>query len=133
MTTLAREAIGYTAASVCALAVDMTILWILVHFLSWQALPAATASFLAGAVVAYEMSIRIAFRQHRFQDRRTELVSFIAIGTVGLGINAVVIALAVKCAGVHFMLAKGMAAGFTFAWNFIARRQLLFVRCASAS
>jgi putative flippase GtrA len=133
MTTLAREAIGYTVASLCALAVDMTILWILVHFLSWRVLPAATLSFLAGAVVAYELSIRIAFRQHRLRDRRTERVGFIALGTVGLGINAVVIAVAVKYAGVQFMLAKGMAAGFTFAWNFVARRQLLFVRCAPAS
>jgi len=39
-------------------------------FLSWNYLPAATTSFLIGAIVAYELSTTIAFKQHRLNDRR---------------------------------------------------------------
>jgi putative flippase GtrA len=120
--------VGYGAASVCAFAADITILWLLVRFGGWAYLTAATASFLSGAVVAYALSIRLAFNQHRLADPRVELVSFIAIGAAGLAINAVVISLAVRYLGLHYLLAKCVAAGFTFICNFFARRQILFVR-----
>ena len=128
MKTFLQEAQGYCAASLCALGVDMAILWILVHFFSWRYLAAATASFLVGAVVAYRLSVRLAFKQHRLRDRRAEFVSFVAIGTAGLAINAGVIAVAVRYFGLHYIIAKCVAAGFTFTCNFLARRQLLFVR-----
>ena len=127
MRVLVKEAIGYGAASAVALLVDMTILWVLVQFLAWGYLAAATASFLAGAVVAYALSLKLAFKQHRLRNQRVELISFVAIGTVGLAINACVISLAVRYLGLHYLLAKCVAAGFTFMCNFIARRQLLFV------
>ena len=131
--TLMKEAIGYTAASACALLVDMTILWTLVHTLSVGYLAAAAASFLAGAAVAYRLSIWLAFKHHRLRNRRVEFASFVAIGTVGLGINTVVIFTLVNYFGFQVMFAKCVSAGFTFLWNFAARRQLLFVRYPSVS
>lgn len=128
MKVLLKEAFGYAAASGCALVVDMTILWTLVHFLSWGYMVAAATSFLAGAVVAYELSVNLAFKQHRLQDRRAEFVSFVAIGTAGLAVNAAVIYVMVRFFGLHYLVAKCVAAGFTFLCNFVARRQLLFVR-----
>jgi putative flippase GtrA len=125
---LIKEAIGYGAASAGALVVDMTILWVLVRFFGWGYLAAATASFLAGAVVAYVLSLKLAFKQHRLRDQRVEFISFVAIGTVGLAVNAGVISLAVRYLGLHYLLAKCVAAGFTFMCNFFVRRQILFVR-----
>jgi putative flippase GtrA len=125
---VAKEAIGYGAASAGALIVDMTILWILVRFFAWGYLAAATTSFLAGATVAYALSLKLAFKQHRLRNRRVEFISFVAIGTAGLVINAGVMSLAVRYLGLHYLLAKCVAAGFTFVCNFIARRQILFVR-----
>jgi len=123
-----KELIGYGAASACALAVDMAVLWALVHFWSWGYLSAATTSFLIGAVVAYQLSTTIAFKQHRLASRKTEFASFVAIGGVGLLVNAAVIYVGVNLLGLHYLIAKCVAAGFTFTCNFIARRQLLFVR-----
>jgi putative flippase GtrA len=127
-----KEAFGYGAASACALIVDMGILWVLVHFFSWGYLTAATTSFMAGAIVAYVLSIRLAFKQHRLRDRRAEFAGFVGIGTAGLAINAGVISIAVRYFGLHYLVAKCVAAGFTFICNFIARRQILFVRPSSA-
>jgi putative flippase GtrA len=128
MNTFLREAVGYGAASVCALAVDMAILWTLVHFFSWDYLAAATASFLAGAVVAYLLSVKIAFKEHRLRDRRTEFASFVGIGTIGIAVNAGIMSIAVRYFGLHYIIAKCVAAAFTFTCNFVARRQMLFVR-----
>ena len=106
----------------------MGILWVLVGFFDWQYLAAATMSFLAGAVVAYALSLKLAFKQHRLRDWRVEFVAFVTIGTIGLAINAGVIFMAVRFLGVHYLFAKCIAAGFTFVCNFVARRQILFVR-----
>jgi putative flippase GtrA len=127
MTRLLRELYGYGAASIAALAVDVSILWILVQFAGLDYVLAATVSFISGVVVAYWLSIKLVFRQHRLSDRRFEFICFTAIGTGGLVINAIVISLAVRLLGVHYLLAKCTAAGFTFTFNFVARRQLLFV------
>jgi putative flippase GtrA len=127
MSKFLREALGYGTASLCALAVDMGILWTLVHFFSWEYLAAATASFLAGAVVAYLLSVRIAFKERRLRNRRTEFASFVGIGTIGIAVNAGVMSIAVRFFGLHYIIAKCVAAGFTFTCNFVARRQMLFV------
>jgi len=125
---LLKELLGYGAASACALIVDVFVLWSLVHFFSWGYLPAATSSFLVGAIVAYQLSTTIAFKQHRLASRKTEFVSFVAIGGVGLVVNTAVIFIGVNVLGLHYLIAKCVAAGFTFTCNFIARRQILFVR-----
>jgi len=130
MKGLILELAGYGAASICALAVDMTLLWMLVRYLSVGYVLAATLSFLAGATVTYSLSVRLAFKEHRLSDRRAEFLSFVALGTLGLAINAAIIAVAVKYLGLHYLIAKCVAAGCTFICNFAVRRQVLFVRPA---
>jgi putative flippase GtrA len=131
MRRLLREGLGYLAASGAALGVDVLLLWSLVQFLSWGYILAASTSFLAGAVVAYVLSVKLAFRQHRLEDRRMEFLSFVGIGVAGLTVNAGVIFAMVRFFGLHYLVAKGVAAGFTFICNFFARRQLLFVSQAA--
>jgi len=126
MKQLLREFSGYGVASAAALSVDMGLLWAFVH-VGIGYIVASVASFTAGAVVAYWLSITLAFRQHRMRNRRVEFLGFAAIGAMGLIINTSVIYTAVQFLGLHYMLAKSAASGFTFAFNFIVRRQLLFV------
>jgi putative flippase GtrA len=128
MMLLFREAMGYLVASGFALVVDFAILWLLVTCFSWNYLAAATVSFGSGVFVAYYLSIRLAFSYRRLEDRRAELLGFIAIGVVGLAVNAVVIFAVVQFLGLNLLIAKAIAAGFTFTGNFVTRRQLLFVR-----
>jgi putative flippase GtrA len=132
MKTVVQEAFGYTAVSGCALFVDMTMLWVLVHYFLWWYLVAATASFSAGLLVAYALSVKLVFQHRRLRNRRLEFASFASIGGVGVAINAAVISFGVKYLGLHYLIAKCGAAGFTFVWNFVARRQLLFVQRRTA-
>jgi putative flippase GtrA len=131
MRTVIQEAVRYSAVSVCALCVDVAILYVLVHYFSWWYLAAATVSFLVGLLLGYALSVALVFKYRRLKDRRIEFASFAAIGIVGVAINAAAMALGVKCLGLHYLVAKCGAAGFTFLWNFVARRQFLFVRRSS--
>jgi putative flippase GtrA len=128
MKTILEQATWYGIASLCALFVDVGLLWILVRFLSVNYLLAATISFLCGAAVAYVTSITWVFRYPRLRDRRAEFAGFVALGLPGLALNAGVISVAVRYFGLHYLWAKGAAAVTTFSWNFLARPQILFLR-----
>jgi putative flippase GtrA len=132
MKTVAQEAIRYAAVSAGAFIIDVTVLFVLVHYLACWYVAAATASFLVGLLVAYVLSVTSVFKYRRLQDPRIEFASFAGIGVVGAGINAAVISFGVNILGMHYLLAKCGAAGFTFVWNFAARRQFLFVRRRAA-
>jgi putative flippase GtrA len=126
MKIVIKEALGYTAVSAFALLIDVAILYLLVHFFSWWYLAAATVSFLSGLTLGYWLCVAFVFRFRRLKDRRIEFLSFAAIGAVGLLINTLVMGFAVKYLGLHYLVAKCAAAGFTFIWNFLSRRALLF-------
>ena len=126
MTRLLKELSGYGAASAVALSFDLFVLWALVRCFDLNYIVAATVSFLSGASVAYWLSVKIAFRQHRLGDQRLEFICFVAIGAGGLIVNACVIYIAVQFLSMHYLLARCVAAGFTFTFNFFARRQILF-------
>ena len=69
MKTVVQEAIRYAAVSACAFIIDITVLFILVHYLSWWYVAAATSSFLVGLLVAYVWNF-VARRQFLFARRR---------------------------------------------------------------
>ena len=133
MKNLFREVSRYGIASAIALLVDASMLWLLVSVCSLDYLLAASISFLCGATVAYAVSAKWAFSHHRLSSQRAEFVSFVAIGLPGLAINAGVISMAVEIFGLHYLVAKGMAAGVTFGFNFFVRRQLLFLKRQTTS
>jgi putative flippase GtrA len=127
MRMVIQEALRYAAVSACAFFLDIATLFILVHYFSWWYLGAATASFLAGLLIGYALSVTLVFKYRRLKDQRLEFASFAAIGAVGVAINAAAMYFGVNYLGLNYLIAKCGAAGFTFIWNFVARRQFLFV------
>ena len=123
---LAREILAYGAASAIAFACDFGTLAFLVQGLGWHYLVAATVAFLVGAAVAYVLSIKYVFQFRRIDDRRAEFAGFAAIGAIGLAVNAGAMFAGVEWLGMHYLLAKVLAGGFTFALNYVLRRLALF-------
>jgi putative flippase GtrA len=124
--SLLRQLLGYGAASTLALAVDSSILALLVKAAGWHYLAASVVAFICGGLVAYALSVRFVFRLHRVRSRSWELGCFLALGTAGLAVNTLVLSVAVGAAGLGLLAAKFCAAGCTFATNFVLRRNLLF-------
>ncbi len=124
--TLVIEAAKYAAVSVVALIVDTGLLLALTDYAGWYYLFAAAVSFLAGAVIAYALSVKFVFSAHRLHNRELEFVAFVLIGLAGLAVNVLVLSIAHGKLGIELLLAKGLAAGCTFLTNFALRRQLLF-------
>jgi putative flippase GtrA len=126
MRRLWSEAAAYALVSLIALGADFTTLRLLVELAGFHYLLAATCSFIAGAVVAYLLSVRLVFRYRRLADRRLEFMVFACIGLVGLIVNIITMYVLVSVHGVSYMIAKGAAACLTFGTNFLLRRWMLF-------
>jgi putative flippase GtrA len=129
---LIRQFGGYGLASGVGLAIDMTVLGLLVATLHVHYLIAATISFICGGMAVYVLSIWWVFESRRIANRALELSSFIALGAAGLIVNAAIMHIAVGVLTLNFMVGKVLAAGFTFCTNFLLRRQVLFPSAAPA-
>ena len=133
MPRIHRELIGYTLASACALVADVGLLATLVQLAGMHYLLAASISFCVGTLVSYLLCTRFVFAYRRVQVRELEFAMFLAIGAIGLAVNASAMFVSVQFLGLHYLLAKLSAAGVTFFTNYIARRLLLFTpRTATA-
>jgi putative flippase GtrA len=126
MSTLGRESLVYSAGAATAFAADFLVLGLLVEVFGWQYLLAATLSFLVGTVVVYWVSVRHAFAVRRVTDRRAEFGYFATIGGIGVLLNLALMYVLVDLAGIHYLWAKVVSAGFTFVTNFSLRRWFLF-------
>jgi putative flippase GtrA len=128
-----REFGGYGLASVGGLGTDMALLALLVSAAHVHYLVAASVSFICGGAVVYLLSIAWVFRFRRIDNRTAEFSYFVALGAAGLLVNAAVMYVAVTVFQLHFMLGKLLAAGCTFATNFLLRRYFLFSERAGAT
>jgi len=132
LTLVLRQLLGYGGASVIALAMDVSLLELLVQACGWHYIPAAITAFISGGIVAYILSVRFVFEQHRVRNRALELVLFLALGFAGVAVNTLVLSLAIEIAGIGLLAAKFCAAACTFATNFALRRNLLFATNATS-
>lgn len=115
----------YFLASLGALALDVGILWLAAHWLHY--LFAASLGFIVGACAIYFLSTRWVFRRRKLAGKAPiEFSAFVAIGLAGLTLNDYVIYLAVDQFALDLLVAKALAAGVSFLFNYTARKLVLF-------
>jgi len=117
----------YFVASLAALALDVAVLSLCLRVFQLGLAWSASIGFVAGAIVAYVLSIRWVFRTRAFGDvPALEFLTFIGIGVAGLGVTQLVLWLGVTRLHLLPELVKLGAAGVTFAFNYLVRRSMLF-------
>ncbi len=120
------DLVGYGLCSVAALALDWSLLILLVKG-GMNYLVAAATSFMAGMVLAYVGSAYFVFRGRRARRISTEVLGFFAIGLAGLALNQGLIFVFVHFCKLDVGLAKAPTAASIFMFNFLLRRALLFM------
>jgi putative flippase GtrA len=110
------------AASVLAALLDCALLFFLVEVIGWNRIPAAVVGYLAGGVVQYILCSYWVFPGAP-QNAATGFLAFTVLSLFGLAITWATMA---ALSGVHLSLAKVVALGLAFGWNFLSRKYLLF-------
>lgn len=129
---LRREFVRYFACSALALALDASLFGIGLYIgLTYPV--AGALGFTAGLVLAYILSVRLVFNQRRLRSERAEFVVFACIGMGGLALTELLLWLFIGQAQWHPAIAKFVAAGVVFCFNFGARKAILFTKPVTAA
>lgn len=124
--TMSREFAKYALVGGLAFVVDFAALAVLVSGLGVHYLLATFLAFLLGVWVNYLLSVRWVFTFRAVGHKGAEFTIFLFVGVVTLAASLGLMALLVGGAGMHYLLAKCLAAAFTLIANFAGRRLLLF-------
>ncbi|WP_295207427.1 GtrA family protein [Ruminococcus sp.] len=135
----------YVFVGGAAFVVDYGIMTALVELGGFNAVVAATLSFIAGLAVNYALSTLWIFKNSKIQNRLAEFAAFAAVGVVGLGINALIIwffkdILAAKMLfgswlpkDKYYLIGKLFSTAIVFVWNFAGRKFIIFDKKANTA
>lgn len=125
---LRSDFVRYFLVSIAAFALDLAVLSACLRLVEVEVPLSASIGFSAGAVLAYVLSTRWAFRHRAYGDSpRFEFAIFVAIGLAGLGVTQLVLWMGVGRMGLVPEAVKFAAAAVTFAFNYAVRKSLLFM------
>ena len=119
----------YLIAGSIAFVADILILNLLRHYFDLHYLIANTGGFAVGLFVSYLLNIKWVFADRQYgDDVKVEFPIFVAIVAVGYLISQAVMWLFVEGAALDVNLAKAVSSIFVMAFNFTAKKILLFTK-----
>lgn len=123
MTKLLAQIVKFGLVGAVATVLDFLILFALADFIGLHYLTAAALAFVAATLFNYAASMRYVFTS-RFDaaEKHHELLLFVTLSVVGLGLNQLLMWLFVDQVALHYLVAKVAATVFVMAWNFISRK-----------
>ena len=111
---------SFTSAGALGTIVHYLVLLGLVGILSSRPVAASILGSLAGAAINYLLSHHWVFRSKR--NHSETLSKFLAVGGMGLALNAAIMYVLVTIADVHYLLAQVAATCIVLFWNFFGNR-----------
>lgn len=108
-----------------AFLVDAFVLWLCEKFVHYMI--AAAIAFVVGLAANYLLSIFFVFSESKqVKNKAAEFIAYAVIGVIGLGLTEVIMYLLTDICGLYFLLSKIIAAAIVLAWNFVARKKILY-------
>lgn len=114
----------YALVATAGYIVDFGLLVLLVSQWHINYLIAATISFIFSVAINYALSRAWVFPASG-RSARSEMLGVLAIATVGLILNAMLLALLTDIFGLFYIYSKLLATVAVFFWNFLARHYFL--------
>jgi putative flippase GtrA len=106
--------------------VDFSVFALLIYRLDVGYLWAGVAGFACATLANYLVSIRLVFQSGTRFSRLHELAMVYAVSATGLVWHQMILYVCVESHGIHVMLAKVIAVGAVFFWNYFLRRNFVF-------
>lgn len=116
----------YILAGGFAALVDLSLFFLLKKLLSFHYLIIATLSFWLAVLVNYFLCSRFVFQYHHQYQTTKRIILTYFVGAVGLLIHHCCLFLSLEWFMLPIILSKLFAMGFSFVWNFLSRKYLVF-------
>ena len=111
-------------ASFISFALDYGLLYVLTEYLSLYYLISGAISFTLASTLNFYLCAVWVFPSGRSGGK--QYISFLIVGTVGLVLNTLFMALFTDVFLIHYMISKPIAASLVFFWNYFMRRYAIF-------
>ena len=118
--------VRYLFVGGAAALVDIGLFAVFARLLGYNYLIVAACTFVVATGVNYSLSVRHVFESRVRFSRRYEVALVFAVSAVGLGINQLVLFVAVNELGNELVISKVLATGMVFFWNYLARANFVF-------
>lgn len=125
---LVEQFLKFGVVGAVAFVIDYGILMLLSQVVGWDPLPSSVVSFVVSLLFNYVASMHFVFERRDDLSRRRELVIFVALSVIGLGINSAVIWAGTAALGdgaVAVTATKLVATVVVAVWNFVSRKRWL--------
>ena len=124
MSNILYQILKFGFVGVLATVVDFGVLTLLTEVFDIYYLVSAAIAFVVATIFNYLASMRYVFKS-RFSknEKRKELLIFIVLSLVGLGLNQVLMWFFVEKAEIYYTLSKVLATILVMGWNFISRKK----------
>lgn len=114
---LAERFIRFGLIGGLATAIQYAILVVLVRGIAADPVVASAAGFCVSAGMNYGLNYRFTFRSRK--RHRETLAKFMTLAVIGLALNSMTMALAVRLLDVGYLLAQLFATALVLLWNFL--------------
>ncbi len=126
MKKIFNQLLKFGIVGVIAFAIDYGIMVILTEIFKIPVLISAAISFTISVIFNYIASVKWVFDVAKEKNSKTtELVVFIVLSIVGLGINELIMWIMDKKFGIYYMISKIFATAVVMCYNFITRKLFL--------
>ena len=123
MSKLIGQLMKFGVVGIIATVIDFVVLTILTETFGVHYLTSAAIGFIIATLFNYVASMRYVFNS-RFgpHEKRKELIIFILLSVVGLGLNQFFMWLFVEFFSIFYIFSKVLATVLVMAWNFVSRK-----------
>ncbi|MDD6277449.1 MAG: GtrA family protein [Bacilli bacterium] len=123
MKKLINQILKFGVVGGIAFVIDYGILFLLAKVIGLNELISAAISFIISLTFNYFLSTKWVFEAKKQTPK--EVIIFVLLSVVGLGINEVLIYLGTKKLGIDVMIVKLFATAIVMVYNFITRKLIL--------
>lgn len=123
MKKLINQILKFGVVGGIAFVIDYGILFLLAKVLGLNELISAAISFIVSLTFNYFLSTKWVFEAKKQTPK--EVIIFVLLSVVGLGINEVLIYLGTKKLGIDVMIVKLFATAIVMVYNFITRKLII--------
>jgi len=123
MKKLINQILKFGVVGGIAFVIDYGILFLLAKVIGLNELISAAISFIISLTFNYFLSTKWVFEAKKQTPK--EVIIFVLLSVVGLGINEVLIYLCTKKLGIDVMIVKLFATAIVMVYNFITRKLII--------
>lgn len=124
-TNLMQQIIRFAVVGGSAFVIDYGIMIFLTEVFGVNYLISSGISFTVSVIFNYVLSVKWVFNVTDERSKTQDFAVFIILSVIGLGINQVIMWLAVDILGIFYMLSKIGATGVVMVYNFVTRKIFL--------